>query len=146
ETKPLAQILEEFQQGRSHMAMVVDEYGTIAGLLTVEDVLEYLVGDIEDEYDEKTAREVLPASMHEVDGATSILDLDTRLGVQVPTGAGFETLAGFLLSRLGYIPKSGETVEEGGWRFSVLEMEGKRIAKVRIERDLRPDHPDRHPA
>ncbi len=146
ETKPLAQMLEDFQKGRSHMAMVVDEHGTIAGLLTVEDVLEYLVGEIEDEYDEKTAREVLPASMNEIDGATSILDLDARFGVDVPAGPGFETLAGFLLSRLGYIPKCGETVVEGGWRFSILEMEGKRIARVRIERDQRPDHPESRPA
>ncbi len=133
ETKPLGQMLEEFRQGRSHMAMVVDEHGTIAGLLTVEDVLEYLVGEIEDEYDEKTVRPRPLSSMNDIDGATSILDLEARFGVEVPAGPGFETLAGFLLSRLGYIPKAGETVEERGWRFSVLEMEGKRIAKVRIE-------------
>jgi CBS domain containing-hemolysin-like protein len=128
-------MLAEFQQGRSHMAMVVDEFGTISGLITVEDVLEQIVGPIQDEYDEKSR--VLPlaeAQEVELDGATRIRDLETEYGIDIPTDAGFETLAGFLLYRLGYIPQQGEHVEYDGRRYTVLEMERNRIARVRIER------------
>jgi putative hemolysin len=139
ETKPVAQMLAEFQQGRSHMAMVVDEFGTIVGLLTVEDVLEQIVGPIQDEYDEKS--EALPASQTndqasevELDGATRIRDLETEYGIDIPADGGFETLAGFLLSRLGYIPRVGDNVEYDGRRYTVLEMDRNRIARARIER------------
>ena len=139
ETKPVAQMLAEFQQGRSHMAMVVDEFGTIEGMITVEDVLEQIVGPIQDEYDEKS--QALPggppgseASEVELDGATRIRDLETEYGIEIPGDSGFETLAGFLLYRLGYIPRAGEHVEYDGRRYTVLEMDHNRIAAVRIER------------
>jgi putative hemolysin len=136
ETKPLVQMLEEFKQGKSHMAMVVDEFGTIVGLVTVEDVLEQIVGEIEDEYDVKELRPSVeaPAQELELDGVTKIRDLELLHGIEIPSNAGFETLAGFLLMRLGYIPKTGESVEEGGRKYTVLEMDRNRIAKVRIER------------
>jgi len=139
ETKPVGQMLAEFQQGHSHMAMVVDEFGTIAGLLTVEDVLEQIVGPIQDEYDEKSAAPAGTAAGTEpdeveLDGATRIRDLETEYGIEIPAEAGFETLAGFLLYRLGYIPHSGEHVVFDGRRYTVLEMERNRIARVRIER------------
>jgi CBS domain containing-hemolysin-like protein len=138
ETKPVGQMLAEFQEGRSHMAMVVDEFGTIAGLLTVEDVLEQVVGPIQDEYDEKTEAAAggpagSPPSEVELDGATRIRDLETEHGIEIPSEAGFETLAGFLLYRLGYIPHAGEHVEYDGRRYTVLEMERNRIARVRVE-------------
>ena len=133
ETKPLSQMLEEFRQGRSHMAMVVDEFGTIGGMVTVEDVLEQLVGRIEDEHDEKTPRR---ADAHEVelDGATRIRDLESEYGIEIPAEAGFETLAGFLLYRLGEIPHPGESIEYRGRRYTVLEMDRRRIARVRVEK------------
>jgi putative hemolysin len=134
ETKPLSQMLEEFKQGRSHMAMVVDEFGTIVGLLTVEDVLEQIVGDIEDEYDEKIERPLQEVNEIELDGTTRIRDLDTDYGIIIPTEGGFETLAGFLLYRLGSIPRVGETVEYDGRRYTVLEMDRNRIARVRVEK------------
>lgn len=139
ETKPVGQMLAEFQQGRSHMAMVVDEFGTIAGLLTVEDVLEQVVGPIQDEYDETSqARVGAEANKVELDGATRIRDLETEYGIEIPAEAGFETLAGFVLYRLGYIPHAGESVDYGGRRYTVLEMERNRIARVRIERMAQP--------
>src|SRR5580658_9597072 len=143
ETKPVGQMLVEFQQGRSHMAMVVDEFGTIAGLLTVEDVLEQIVGPIQDEYDEKSQTDAggpagaEPAEV-ELEGATRIRDLETEYGIDIPAEAGFETLAGFLLYRLGYIPHSGEHVDYGGRRYTVIEMERNRIARVRVERAVPP--------
>jgi CBS domain containing-hemolysin-like protein len=134
ETKPLVQILEEFREGKSHMAMVVDEFGTIVGLVTVEDVLEQIVGEIEDEYDVKELRPTLEAPAVELEGATKIRDLEMLHGIEIPSNAGFETLAGFLLMRLGYIPRTGDSVEAGGRRFTVIEMARNRIARVRVEK------------
>ncbi len=133
ETKPLSQMLEEFRQGRSHMAMVVDEFGTITGMVTVEDVLEQLVGRIEDEHDVKTTR-AADAQEVELDGATRIRDLESEFGIAIPAEAGFETLAGFLLYRLGEIPHAGQAIEYEGRRYTVLEMDRRRIARVRIEK------------
>ena len=143
ETKPVGQMLAEFQQGRSHMAMVVDEFGTIVGLVTVEDVLEQVVGPIQDEYDENAqpsagAKETGDV---ELDGATRIRDLETEYGIEIPGEAGFETLAGFLLYRLGYIPHVGEHVDQDNRRYTVLEMDRNRIARVRIERLSPPPAP-----
>ena len=134
ESKPVAQMLDEFRRGTSHMAMVVDEFGTIVGMLTVEDVLEQIVGKIEDEHDEKPDRKDVEAAEVELDGATRIRDLESEYGIEVPSDAGFETLAGFLLFRLGEIPRAGDTVEYDGRRYTVLEMERNRIARVRIEK------------
>ena len=134
ETKPLSQMLEEFRQGRSHMAMVVDEFGTIVGMVTVEDVLEQLVGRIEDEHDEKSVRPSPHTDEVELDGTTRIRDLESEFGIEIPAEAGFETLAGFLLFKLGEIPRVGESVEYAGRRYTVLEMERNRIARVRIEK------------
>ena len=134
ETKPLPQMLEEFRRGHSHMAMVVDEFGTIVGMLTVEDVLEQVVGRIEDEHDEKSRRRLMEADEIELDGASRIRDLESEFGIELPLDAGFETLAGFLLFRLGEIPKPGQSVEHEGRRFTVLAMDRNRIARVRIEK------------
>jgi CBS domain containing-hemolysin-like protein len=141
ETKPLSQMLEEFRQARSHMAMVVDEFGTIAGMLTVKDVLRQVVGRIEDEHVEKTGPRLLEADEVELDGATRIRDLESEYGLEIPTEGGFETLAGFLLYRLGEIPHEGESVEYEGRRYSVLAMERNRIARVRIEKLPEPTVP-----
>jgi len=134
ETKPLSQMLEEFREGRSHLAMVVDEFGTIVGMVTVEDVLEQLVGRIEDEHDEKGGRPAAEAGDVELDGTTRIRELENEFGIAIPAEGGFETLAGFLLFRLGEIPHVGEAVEYGGRKFTVLEMDRNRISRVRIEK------------
>ena len=134
ETKPLSQMLEEFRQGASHMAMVVDEFGTIVGMLTVEDVLEQIVGRIEDEHDEKIAIPLADTGTVELDGATRIRDLENEYGIEISSGGEFETLAGFLLFRRGDIPKTGDAVEFEGRRYTVLEMDRNRIARVRVEK------------
>lgn len=134
ETKPLSQLLEEFRAGRSHMAMVVDEFGTITGLLTVEDVLEQLVGRIEDEHDEKSQPRAAEADEIELDGATRIRDLESEYGIALPSEGDFETLAGFLLAQLGEIPQTGRTVDYDARRYTVMGMDRNRIARVRIEK------------
>ena len=134
ETKPLSQMLEEFRQSRSHMAMVVDEFGTIVGMLTVKDVLEQVVGRIEGEHELRPEPLSQEADAVDLDGATRIRDLESEFGLAIPAEAGFETLAGFLLFRLGEIPHEGESVEYQGRRFTVLAMDRNRIARVRIEK------------
>jgi CBS domain containing-hemolysin-like protein len=135
ETKALTELLEEFKERKRHMAVVVDEFGSTAGVITVEDILEQLVGEIEDEFD------IVPASQLSLEdetsmvleGAVSLRDLETQYQILLPRDAGFETLAGFVLARLQKIPRVGEGFVYEGHRFTVQEMEGHRIAKVRIE-------------
>jgi CBS domain containing-hemolysin-like protein len=112
--------------------MVVDEFGTITGLVTLEDVLEQIFGEIGDEHDVRRPPPVAGAPVIEVDGSTNILDLASQYGIELPGDAGFETLAGFLLFRLGYIPAPGESVTYNQHTFTVQEMERNRIARVKI--------------
>ena len=134
ETKPLNDLIDEFRSTHKHMAMVVDEFGTIVGLVTLEDALEQILGEIGDEHDVKRPRPAAEAAEIEVEGTITIRDLDTQYGLELPGDAGFETLAGFLLFQLGKIPKEGEAVEYGGRRFTILQMDHNRIARVVIAR------------
>jgi putative hemolysin len=134
ETKPLNDLIDEFRETHIHMAIVVDEFGTIAGLVTLEDALEQIFGEIGDEHDVKRPRPATEALSVEVNGTITIRDLDTQYGLELPGDAGFETLAGFLLFQLGYIPKPGNAVEYGGRRFTILDMDHNRISRVKIER------------
>lgn len=134
ETKPLNKILDTLREEHAQVAIVVDEFGTIAGLISMEDVMEQIFGEIEDEFDPQHQPRPLEAPPFlEIDGTTSIVDLDSHYAIELPADLGFETLAGFLLSRLGHIPGAGEFVEHGGRRFTVLAMETNRIGLVRIE-------------
>ena len=134
ETKPVLDLLIEFQQRRRHIAIVVDEYGSTAGLVTVEDAIEQLIGEIEDEFDigARTALNTAPGAVV-LDGGVNLRDLEIQMNWHLPGDGEVETLAGFLLTRLGKIPAGGETVDYMGRRFTVLEMSGHRISKVRVE-------------
>ncbi|HNY42461.1 MAG TPA: hemolysin family protein [Bryobacteraceae bacterium] len=134
ETKPLNQLFDEMQVRRAQVAFVVDEFGTIAGLITMEDVLEQVFGEIQDEFDPVYQRPSLDAVSVEVEGTIPICDLDTQYGIELPDDHEFETLAGFMLFELGRIPKAGDEVEHEARRYTVLEMAHNRIAKVRIDR------------
>lgn len=133
ETKPLSELLEEFKDRKRHMAIVVDEFGSTTGLITAEDILEQLVGEIEDEYDVATTAQSAESKFLLLEGTTGIRDLDSQYDLLLPRDAGFETLAGFMLSKLQKIPEVGDSCYYGGRRFIVDEMEGHRIARVRIE-------------
>ena len=139
ETKPVLDLLKEFQQRRRHIAIVVDEYGTTVGLATVEDAIEQIVGEVEDEFDigPHTALNTTSGAVV-LDGGVNLRDLETQMNWHLPRDGGVETLAGFLLTRLGKIPTGGETVDFEGHRFTVLEMSGHRISKIRVEQ-LNPD-------
>jgi len=141
EAKPVADLLVEFQQRKRHLAIVVDEFGSTSGLVTVEDVLEQLVGELEDEFD-VAQRPGTPLTSGSVilDGSANIRDLEVQYEIELPRDQGFETLAGFVLAQLGRIPKGGETFEYQGRRYSVMQMEGHRIARIKIESTVQPTH------
>ncbi len=132
ETKPLNQLVDEFRAAHAHMALVVDEFGTFTGLVTLEDVLEQIFGPIGDEHDEQRRIPAAGAPVIEVDGSTTIRELASEYNLELPGDAGFETLAGFILFRLGYIPERGDALTYGGRTFIVQEMDRNRIARVRI--------------
>ena len=134
ETKPLSELLEEFKDRKRHMAIVVDEFGSTAGLITVEDILEQLVGEIEDEFDVAAIEEAQAGSKTLLlDGTVGLRDLESQYDLLLPRDAGFETLAGFLLSRLQKIPAIGDSCYYGGRKFTVEEMDEHRISRVRVE-------------
>jgi len=135
ETKLLSELLQEFKERKRHMAIVVDEFGSTAGLITVEDILEQLVGEIEDEYDVAPAASELPAEGKTMvlDGTISLRDLESQYELQLPRDSGFETLAGFMLSQLQKIPAAGDSFHYEGRQFTVEEMDGRRISRVKIE-------------
>src|SRR5580704_14968794 len=136
ETKVLTELLEEFKQRKRHLAVVVDEFGSTAGVITVEDILEQLVGEIEDEFDVAPAQQALAEGELAVvlEGSVSIRDLESQYQLSIPRDSGFETLAGFILARMQRIPRQGENFEYDGHRYTVREVEGHRIAKVKIEK------------
>lgn len=138
ETKPVSHLIDEFRETHTHMALVVNEFGTIVGLVTLEDALEQIFGEIGDEHDVKRSPPLVGAPLLELEGGTTIRDLEMQYGIDLPGEAGFETLAGFLLFRFGDLPKEGESVTYGLRRFTVLQMERNRIARVKIER-LQPE-------
>ena len=138
ETKMLHELLSEFQAKRFQMAMIVDEFGTVVGLATIEDALEQIVGEIREEHEPAEALQALDGPL-ELDGITNIRDLETQYKIELPYDAGFETLAGFLLSRLGHIPTAGESLEFDGRKYTVLQMERNRIFRVRIDLPQAPE-------
>jgi CBS domain containing-hemolysin-like protein len=134
ETKSVLDLIREFQQRRRQMAIVVDEYGSTVGLVTAEDAIEQLTGELEDEFD-SPALPVLTTTGGALlmDGAVNLRDLETQTQWSLPRDGGVETLAGFVLMRLGHIPKVGESIVYEGRRLTVMEMDNRRIAKIRVE-------------
>ena len=131
-TNGVLSTLTELRRLRQHLAVVVDEYGGTAGIVTMEDLVEELIGDIKDEYDlvqhPQTARSF---GVTTLDGLMNIEDFDDETGIELPDGP-YETVAGFVVSRIGSLPKVGDSVVEAGHRFEVLELDGRRISRVRI--------------
>ena len=134
ETKSALALLREFQTRRRQMAIVVDEFGSTVGLVTAEDAIEQLTGELEDEFDDP-ARPVLANAQGALvlEGSANLRDLETQMQWSLPRDGGVETLAGFMLARLGHIPRSGESIDFDNRRLTVMEMEGRRIAKIQVE-------------
>jgi len=134
ETRSVLDLIRDFQQRRRHMAIVVDEYGSTVGLVTAEDAIEQLTGELEDEFDSPAVPVLTTASgALLMDGGVNLRDLETQMKWRLPREGGVETLAGFVLMRLGHIPEPGESIVYDGRRLTVVEMEARRIAKIRVE-------------
>jgi magnesium and cobalt exporter, CNNM family len=143
ENKPVARLMREMQAGKFHLAIVADEYGRIAGLITLEDCLEELVGEIIDEYDiEELAVQRLPSGDYLVDGGIQVEELNELLHTHIPDQE-WDTLGGFLFGTLEHVPEEGESVEFDGWRFAAEEVEGRRVRLVRVSALPRTGEPER---
>ena len=134
-TKPVDDLLKEFQRTRNHLAVVVDEYMAVAGLVTIEDVLEEIVGEIVDEYDKDVEEEIeqIDPRTAEVLARAQVDEVNERLGLDLPEEDDFDTIGGFLISRLGHIPARDQQVQWQNVRMTVLEVSRRRIERVRIE-------------
>ena len=137
ETKPASELLLELRVRRVGIAMVVDEFGSILGLVTKEDVLEQLVGEIHDEFDVVERPLTLADGAVVFDAALNVRDLDTQYNISLPEDPAYATVGGFVMDQLGFIPRGGESFEFNGYRFTVVEMDARRVARVKIQR-LRP--------
>ena len=133
ETKPASELLVEFRSRRTGLAMVVDEFGSILGLVTLEDILEQMVGEIHDEFDVVERPLVLPDGGMIFDAALKVRDLIAKYNILLPDDPSYETVGGFVLSRLGFIPRGGESFESDGYRFTVMEMDRRRVSRVKIK-------------
>jgi putative hemolysin len=133
ETKPASELLLEFRSRRAGMAMVVDEFGSILGLVTLEDILEQMVGEIHDEFDVVERPLVLADGSMIFDAALKVRDLETQYNISVPDDPAYETIGGFVLSHLGFLPRGDETFESKGYRFTVMEMDRRRVSRVKIK-------------
>ncbi len=136
ESKRLNVLLREFRANRNHMAIVVDEYGGVAGLVTIEDVLEQIVGDIEDEYDFDESEDNImrqQGGLYRVKAQTEIADFNRAFGTEF-SDADFDTVGGLVLRRFGRLPKRGESVSIGGLRFQVLRADSRRLHVLQVQR------------
>ncbi len=129
ESRPLDLLQKDFQQRRVHMAIVVDEYGGTSGLVTLEDILEEIVGEIQDEFDTEAPRMEATADGYVVDGLVLLEEIAERLGIEVPEQES-ATLGGFVIARLGRIARVGDTVQLGGFTAKVSELKGRRVSKL----------------
>ncbi len=144
ETVQVSHLLKDMQKRRMPMALVVDEYGGVEGLVTIEDLIEEIVGEIRDEADrEQRPVERLRDGSYLVDASLSIRDLAEQHHLQFPESAEYETLAGFVLSQLQRIPRGGEIVTHQDWRLTIVDMDGRRIARIKVERRGRSEGPPR---
>ncbi|MFT4694189.1 MAG: magnesium and cobalt transporter [Francisella sp.] len=135
ETKKLNLMLKDFKNSQNHLAMVVDEYGEISGLITIENILEEIVGDIEDEFD-IIDENITKISDNEfiVDAITAIEDINEYFGIAIDDDDGFDTVAGMIIQTLEYLPKKGDSIVVGGFKFIVKDADNRKIITVLVEK------------
>ena len=147
ESKRLNVLLKEFRRSRNHMAIVVDEYGGVSGLCTIEDVIEQIVGEIDDEFDVEDDQNIRrdAEAQFTVRGVTRIEEFNQFFGTHLPEGQGVDTVAGLLLKQLGRLPRRGESASIDGFEFRVLRADRRRIDSLRVlaPRDVLPPSDDR---
>jgi putative hemolysin len=134
ETMNISLLLKEMQRRRIHMAIVVDEYGGVSGLVTIEDLIEEIVGEIRDEHDTESPVTQLKDGTFLIDASISLKDLKEDYQILLPESSEYETLGGFLMAALQKIPQAGDLVETEGKRIKIVEMVGQRISKVKLEK------------
>ena len=136
ETMEISILLKEMQRTRQHLAIVVDEYGTTVGIVTLEDIMEEIFGEIMDETDTEDRIQKLRDGSYIIDSSYSIRDLNERLQIDIPESADYETLGGFILAQLQGMPKGGEIIYQGSSKFTVVGISGRRITKVKFEKKI----------
>ncbi len=136
ETKPLRVLLHEFQNQKQHIAVVLDEYGGTAGIVTLEDILEELVGEITDEYEKTPPKPIKKVDQNtiEVDARTYVDDLNDEFELDLPEDEDYDTIGGFVFSHLGYIPKTGISFDYENLKFTIVAAEPRRIKRIRIQK------------
>jgi putative hemolysin len=133
ETKKLSLLLQEFRKKQVHLAVVVDEYGGTAGVVTIEDILEEIVGEIADEYDEEQSLyQRGPTGSWIVDGRMNLLDLEEELGIKIPQKGDYDTVAGYVFYQLGTIPKKGVVLHQDTFQLEILSSGDRFVEKVKI--------------
>ena len=137
-TNGVLSTLTEMRRLRQHLAIVVDEYGGTAGIVTLEDLVEELIGDIKDEYDVEHRTSQPSFGVHAVDGLLNLDDFEDEVGFALPDGP-YETVAGFVIARLGALPQVGDSVQISGHELQVTELDGRRVARVRVTPIAAPD-------
>jgi CBS domain containing-hemolysin-like protein len=133
DSRPAERVLDDLRRTRAHMAIVLDEYGGTAGILTMEDLVEEVVGDIADEYDLATRTALMSDGVLELAGSLSLIDVRSDHNVAIPEGS-WSTLGGYVFSRLGRLPRVGDRVKYPGGELEVVAMDGRRVAAVRVHR------------
>ena len=138
ETKPLRALLHEFQNQKLHLAVVLDEYGGTAGIVTLEDILEELVGPIADEYEKAPQESIrkIDETTIEVDARMYVDDLNDEYSLSLPEDEDYDTVGGFVFSRLGYIPKTGERFDYDNLKFTIASAEPRRVKRIRIQKGV----------
>jgi len=134
ESKPVSELLIEMRMRAMSLAMVVDEFGSILGAVTMEDILEQLVGEIHDEFDVIEKPQTLDDGAMVFDASLNVRDLESQYNIALPEDPAYETVGGFVLSQLGFIPRGGESFDFNSLRFTVMEMDRRRVARVKIQR------------
>jgi CBS domain containing-hemolysin-like protein len=145
ETKNAAELLDELRQRRVQLAIVLDEYGTVAGLITLEDLLEEIVGPIDDEHDAPALSQPivdLGGGRYEVDGSIDVEELNDRLHLGLPTDRDYQTVGGLAFDALGRVPEPGATFQSAGIDFTVLEVGDHAVRRLRLAREHPPGSPN----
>jgi len=135
DTARLEDVLRQMQKAKAHFGFVVDEHGGLEGVITLEDLLEEIVGDISDEHDEEVNEQIKPAGDNQyiLAGGLAVRDLNRRLKLSLPESESYTTIAGFLMTEAGHVLKPGDTVEYNGLKFEVDRVERRRVISVRLE-------------
>src|SRR5439155_18426077 len=140
DTARLEDVLRQMQKAKSHFGFVVDEHGGVEGIITLEDLLEEIVGDISDEHDEEVNEQINQISdrNYVLDGALAVRDLNRRLKASLPESEAYTTIGGFLMTVAGHVLQPAELIEHNGLRFTVEKVERRRLLQVRLELPERP--------